>query len=221
MKGFRRQDLYKAVMVDKDRVRRSYDDLAATYAAARSDDSDDVVVLDEFLDRLSAPAKVLDAGCGQGTPVLRRLTDSNTAIGLDTSTGQLQLAAERVPTAPLVQGDIAALPFRDEVFDVVVAYYSLIHLPLDEHQTALDEFARVVRSKGWVLLSEGAGTWEGSNPDWLGSGIEMQWSVAGAEATRRHLRAAGFEIVAEWQVADTVADEAGSFDPFFAARLGP
>jgi ubiquinone/menaquinone biosynthesis C-methylase UbiE len=127
--------------------------------------------------------------------VLSDVGESAAAVGVDFSRGQLRLAAENVPGASLVQGDMTALPFDDDAFDAVVAYWSLIHVPLADHQTVVDEFARVLRPGGRALLSEGTSEWVGENPDWLGSGVAMEWNVAGPAATRAQLRAAGFEIV--------------------------
>ncbi|MFW6317586.1 MAG: class I SAM-dependent methyltransferase, partial [Halorubrum sp.] len=193
-------------MVDKDAVRRGYDALAEAYAADRNEDGRGREVLSLFLDRLPESERVLDAGCGQGTPVLRDLRASATATGLDISRTQLRLAAERVPDATLAQGDMTRLPFRDGAFDAVTAYHSLIHVPSEQHQAVVDEFARVLGSGGRLLCSEGPEEWSGTNPDWLDTGVEMQWHIAGAEATQEHLRNAGFVVERSWTVDDSLAE---------------
>lgn len=50
---------------------------------------------------------------------------------------------------------MADLPFADGVFDAVIAYWSLIHVPTEEHQTVIDEFARVLRPGGRVRSAKG------------------------------------------------------------------
>ena len=187
-------------MVDKDAVRRGYDDIADIYAADRIEDGRDFEILTEFLTSLTEAERTLDVGCGQGTPVLRKLSSIATAIGYDFSRKQLELAGENVPVAPLVQGDMTTLPICDDAFDAIVAYYSLIHVPIEDHQSVIDEFARVLRPNGRVLLNEGRGEWCGMNLDWLDSGVGMQWNNAGAEATRNQLEKAGFTIINEWYV---------------------
>lgn len=194
-------------MVDKDAVRRGYDDLAETYAAERSADGTGTDVLRRFLESVPASARLLDAGCGQGTPVLRERGADGSPVGVDFSREQLRLAAATAPDAALAQGDVMRLPFADDAFDVVTAYHSLIHVPLEEHQTVVDEFARVLRPGGRVLLTEGTAEWQGTNPDWLETGVEMQWHVAGPEATREHLRTAGFAIEDERGASVTLAEE--------------
>ncbi|EMA67979.1 class I SAM-dependent methyltransferase [Halorubrum distributum] len=206
-------------MVEKDAVRRGYDRIAAAYAADRVEDGTGRAVLAEFRESLPAAARVLDAGCGQGTPVLADLSASATAVGTDISRTQLDLAAERVPNAALAQGDIAALPFRDGAFDAVTAFHSLIHVPAAEHQSVVDEFARVLVAGGRLLCSEGPEEWTGANPDWLDTGVEIQWHIAGAEATRTQLRNAGFVIERERTVGDSLAEGDDARWTFFAARL--
>ena len=206
-------------MVDRDVVRRGYDQLAATYAADRVEDGRGRAVLDRFRESLPPDARVLDAGCGQGTPVLRDLSAAATAVGTDISRAQLGLAAESVPAAALAQGDLVSLPFRDDAFDAVTAYHSLIHVPEKSHQTVVDEFARVLNDGGRLLCSEGPEPWHGENPDWLDTGVEMQWHVAGAEATRRHLRNAGFVVERESTVDDSLAEGDDADWTFFSARL--
>ncbi len=144
-------------MVDKDVVRRGYDELAETYAAERSEADRERAALEAFFGSLPASPTVLDAGCGRGTPVLRRRSEDGAAaaIGVDFSREQLELAAANAPTASLVRGDLTDLPVRDGTFDAVTALHSLIHVPLDEHLTVLEEFARVLQPGGRVLVSEG------------------------------------------------------------------
>jgi len=199
--------------------------LAGVYAAQRAEDDGGMDVLSEFLDSLSNPGYVLDAGCGQGTPVLSRLTETATAVGLDFSRGQLELASGNAPGTSLLQGDMTTLPFAAGTFDAVVAYWSLIHVPTDDHQTVIDEFARVLRPGGRILLCEGTNEWVGENPNWLDSGVRMEWNIAGAEATRDQLEDAGFAVVDSWGTPSPLeADRENESDDetpwaFFSARL--
>jgi len=176
------------------------DKAAATHASERSTDGPGLVILTQFLDSCGESARILDAGCGQGWPVDRELR----TVGVDLSRKQLRRAGENASTASIVQGDMAALPFSDGVFDASTASQSLIHIPTEQHQAVIEEFARVLRPGGRVLLIEGIGEWSGTNPDWLDTGVEMQWHIAGAKATRAQLVDAGFTITDEWTVSETL-----------------
>lgn len=205
-------------MVDRDAVREGYDQLGTAYTESRSADSRGREILEEFLASLPAKARLLDAGCGPGRPLSQTIETARTAVGLDLSREQLALAAENVPDAALLQGDMTAVPLDEDIFDAVIGYHSLIHVPLESHQAVLDEFARVLTPGGRLLLSEGPDEWIGTNPDWLDSGVEMQWAVAGAQRTREQLGQAGFQITDEWDPSQTFDDDEERW-LFFAAQL--
>lgn len=214
-------------MVDKDAIRRSYDELADVYAEQRTENGRGTEILRQFLDGLPVRVRVLDAGCGQGTPALSRLDAETTAVGVDLSREQLGLAASNLPECRLVQGDMTMLPFDAATFDAIVAYWSLIHVPMDDHRTVLDEFARVLEPGGRMLVCEGTAEWSGENPDWLDSGVNMEWNIAGAKTTRNQLERVGFTIVDRWGTpSELEADRESEADDdtpwtFFSARLAP
>jgi ubiquinone/menaquinone biosynthesis C-methylase UbiE len=93
----------------------------------------------ELLDELP-PARVLDLACGTG--FLTRHLRGN-VVALDQSPAMLELAAERLPEAELVQGDAARLPFADKEFDRAFSSHFYGHLLPGERQAALDEMRRV------------------------------------------------------------------------------
>ena len=54
-------------------------------------------------------------------------------------------------TTEKVVGDIAAMPFHDREFDLVVCSEVLEHLPVDTFESARSELARL--ASGWVIVS--------------------------------------------------------------------
>lgn len=201
-------------------VRDGYDGMAATYRRERDDA--DAPVVESFLAGLSAGDRLLDAGCGQGTPVLNRLPDRVDSIGVDLSASMLDLARRRTD-APLVRGDLTRLPVAADTVDAVTALHSVIHVPISEHPTVFREFARVLRPGGRLYLTAATGEdgWSGANEDWLGSGELMAWSFPGLDRTRDQLREAGFRVTAERVLDDTVAnDDGGAWTHLFARLAG-
>jgi SAM-dependent methyltransferase len=90
-------------------------------------------------------------GCGTGFQT-RLLAELGYAThGLDLSAGLLAVARERVPAAALVRGDIEALPYRPETFDVVSCCGSTLSF-LDDPARGLAELARGLRRGGRLLL---------------------------------------------------------------------
>jgi SAM-dependent methyltransferase len=101
---------------------------------------------------LAPGSRVLDLGCGAGTyvRVLARL--GFRPIGVDYSLPSLgrAVAADPGGRGRYLGADAYGLPFRPEVFDLVVAIGVL--QAMGEPERALDEIARVVRPGGCVVL---------------------------------------------------------------------
>jgi ubiquinone/menaquinone biosynthesis C-methylase UbiE len=114
-------------------------------------------------------ATLLDAGCGTGG-FLRWMLDRGawTAVaGADLASAALELARERVPEADLRSGPLAALPFDDRSFDVVVSNDVLQHVPEADVGPSLLEIRRVLRPGGTLVLrTNGSRTIRRERVDW-------------------------------------------------------
>lgn len=171
-------------------VRTGYDQLAEQYDAERAADAENEE-LDRFRELLTTSPRLLDLGCGAARGPLQQLPTEN-AVGLDFSGEQLRLAQERTDAA-LVNGDMTALPFAPNSFDAVTAFYSVIHLPVEEHRVCYEEVERVLEPGCRFLFSIGD-DWAGANDDWLETGARMEWSFPQMEETERLLREAGLTV---------------------------
>lgn len=191
----------------RDDVRRAYDAIAEEYVALRDDEPPELSMLDDLLADLPPDARVLDAGCGSGDPAAAHVADRVDVTGLDFSARQLELAADPVPSASLVQGDMTALPFRDGAFDALYSLYAVIHVPRERHRECFAEFRRVLRAGAPLLLSVGGDDWSGSNDDWMGLGAELHWDVPGVDRTADLLADVGFTVEDRRTVADDVSEE--------------
>jgi SAM-dependent methyltransferase len=119
--------------------------------AAGGVDARDVAV---DLMRGRAPDRVLEVGCGWGELAKRIETElSCEVVAVDLSPRMVELARERGVDASV--GDVQALPFEDESFDLVVAAWMLYHVP--DVDRGLAEIARVLRPGGaLVAVTNGA-----------------------------------------------------------------
>jgi len=95
-------------------------------------------------------ASILDAGCGTGA-VLQSLASSPRAAGVDLSSDAVAFCRNR-GLRNVAQGDVAALPFVDASFDVVICSNVLYHKWIDGVGSALTELARVLRPGGILLV---------------------------------------------------------------------
>jgi SAM-dependent methyltransferase len=180
----------------RDLVRRGYDAISLAY---RRDDGDAAASSAEDVSRyagwaaelaglLRPGARVVDLGCGAGIPATRELASHGLQVlGVDFSAVQLRRARQLVPAARLVQADMATLQLRPASADAVVAFYSLIHLPLTDQQALFPRIRGWLRPGGYFLAIVGAGPWTGTAP-YLGA--DMFWDHAGTAAYLRWLRAA-------------------------------
>ncbi len=88
---------------------------------------------------------MLDVGCGTGV-FLRLCADRGASVsGIDATEDLLARARTRVPEADLRLGDMQALPFRDDAFDLVTGFTSFFYA--DDVVAALREVARVSRDR--------------------------------------------------------------------------
>jgi dolichol-phosphate mannosyltransferase len=92
----------------------------------------------------TAGRRVLDVGCGSS----RIIQDLPEAVGLDVLLPKLRFLRAR--HAPLVQGSILSLPFRDATLDVVICSEVIEHIP--DIPEVLGEMTRVLRPAGTLIV---------------------------------------------------------------------
>ena len=99
--------------------------------------------------------RVLDVGVGTGLS-LGQYSRRNRIVGIDLCEPMLRRALARMQRRPLPHVEMLAvmnaerLGFADASFDVVVAQYFITAVP--DPEAALDEFARVVKPGGEIVL---------------------------------------------------------------------
>lgn len=149
--------------------------------------------LSKALELIPPGAEVLELGCGAGIPMTAALADGRRLTGVDISATQVALARRNVPAATFRQADMTTLDFPASSFDAVVAFYSLTHVPRDEHGTLLERITRWLRPGGVFVASMGVDDDPGGvEQDWLG--VDMYFSHFGAKKNRRLVERAGLRI---------------------------
>ena len=104
-------------------------------------------------ERLDDGASVLDIGCGAGVPITRELADRFSVTGVDISSEMIRLARANVPGATFVHGDIMSAEFVDSSFDAVVAFYSIFHLPREEHASLFGCVRDWLKPGGYLMCT--------------------------------------------------------------------
>jgi SAM-dependent methyltransferase len=99
---------------------------------------------------LKAGDAVLDVACGVGA--FLRLVSSRGArpFGIDASAALLDLARDRLPGADLRVGDMEALPYADDTFDLVTGFNAFFFA--NDFAAALREAGRVAKAGAPVVI---------------------------------------------------------------------
>ncbi|HET7737755.1 MAG TPA: class I SAM-dependent methyltransferase [Tepidiformaceae bacterium] len=184
----------------KEIVRSGYDLVSHAY---RGDDfgcegSAYEAFLGWVLPELRAESRVLDLGCGNGLPVSRVLAERCRVIGVDISPVQIERARDLVPGAEFVCADMVNYTPSPPLLDGVVAFYSLIHIPVTDQPALLERIHSWLRPSGFLLAVVGAEEWTGTEDDWAGvAGATMYWSHPDPLTSRAWFEEGGFTIERE------------------------
>ncbi|MHA2249864.1 MAG: class I SAM-dependent methyltransferase [Candidatus Kariarchaeaceae archaeon] len=105
------------------------------------------------MDRLYAGARILDIGCGTGIPFTRYLVNKGfQVVGLDVSEKMLDLARRNVPSGDYRNRSMTEMQF-EQVFDAVVASYSMLLLNVELFTIAAKRIAKALKTRGLFYLS--------------------------------------------------------------------
>ena len=109
-------------------------------------------VYEHVLDRaeIAPGTRVLDCGCGAGRFARMAADRGATVAGVDASEELIEIAAERAPEGDFRAGDIEALPWEDDSFDVVTGFSAFQFA--DDAVRALTEAARVSRGAVAIVI---------------------------------------------------------------------
>lgn len=110
---------------------------------------------------LDAGDRLLDVACGAGLAVELAALRGATCAGIDASARLIAIASDRSPTADIRMGDMRALPWSDESFDVVTSCRGIWATTPE----ALGEIHRVLVPGGrvgitvWGHIKASLGSW--------------------------------------------------------------
>ncbi|HEX8709163.1 MAG TPA: class I SAM-dependent methyltransferase [Pyrinomonadaceae bacterium] len=180
-------------------LQSSYDLVAADYAEEYRDDLDrkpfDRKMLDWLAERVGGLGVICDMGCGPGQ-VAHYLAGRGVKVcGLDLSTAMVERAQVLNPGVPFQQGDMLALTnVADNSYGGVAAFYSIVHVPREAVVRALQEFERVLRPGGVLLLTFHIGQEIIHRAEWWGKEVSLDFIFFETEEMKGYLRLAGFAL---------------------------
>ncbi len=195
----------------KKTVAKGYDKVATAYLTWSQDSKIRLRFLQQLLTELTASSRILDLGCGAGIPVAKSLVENgHNLIGVDISPEQIRMAKTNVPGGRFLHEDMTELAFEPCSFDAVIAFYSITHVPRDEHLVLLSRIETWLTPGGLLLASFGVTDLEGwHEDDWLGA--PNFFSQFDAPTNLNLLRDAGFQIEQQKIVAQDEQGEDAQF----------
>ena len=153
-------------------------------------------ILDEFSSYFHSDSIVLDAGCGPCGHTTSYLSKKGfNVIGIDISEKCIELAMEHNSDVHFEVGDFSELKYRNNYFDGIISYYSLIDTPKIFVKNVLYEFKRVLKPGGVLLLTVKEGRTEGYQNELLGIEVEIFFTLFTKDEIRLYLTESGFEII--------------------------
>ena len=182
-----------------DDFRKSYDAVAADYAANFTDELDkkpfDRKMLDWLAEKSGGRGIICDMGCGPGQ-IARYLSDRNVeACGIDLSPEMVKKARQLNPQISFERGDMLALEnVADAAFGGVAAFYSIIHIPRAGLHQALSELQRILQPGGILLLAFHLGRDIVHMDEWWGKPVSLDFYFYEREEMKDALREAGFSL---------------------------
>ncbi len=136
---------------------KNYDALASWWLEQMKDSTYGVAALERALAFVESGRHALDVGCGCEGRFLRILQGHGFhCTGLDISEAMVALAAQRYPDADFAVGDICAWPLPRQ-YDVITAWDSTFHLPLEQHEPVLLKLCNGLSKNGVILFTCGGG----------------------------------------------------------------
>lgn len=186
-------------MYKKEIVREGYNRAAKTleknFGIDREAEEGEVQALIDFSSRIPLGGKILDAGCGNGV-YSRILSDKFDVLGVDISEKQIELAMKNAPEAQFKCQDMAEMIFPEGYFDGILAFYSVIHVPREEHRELLSNFHHMLKKGGIFLASfHNNDDPESYHGDFFGTGAKMFWSGFDKDTNLKIVQDIGFTII--------------------------
>ena len=101
--------------------------------------------------RIDGKKRILEIGCGPGalTQSLTRWYPHAEVVGIDRDTAFIEFAKQQAPDIEFLEADAAALPFKDNSFDVVISHTVQEHI---EPSAFFGEQFRVLKPNGVCLV---------------------------------------------------------------------
>jgi SAM-dependent methyltransferase len=182
--------------------RQAYDTLSEKYRERYFENPLLAQAFEGWLDMLPAGARVLDAGCGHGDPVIDRLLEKGMQVtGSDFSPAMLRRAQEQFPQAAFVNRATPEIDFEAE-FDGACSFSSTLYLDPVDLFHSIYRLHRALKPGGLLFLYG-----YDLHPGWRGSPYDVEigrwmwsWTYSMEDAARAAAEHGYFEVLGAFNV---------------------
>jgi SAM-dependent methyltransferase len=186
-------------------VKKGYDEVGGKYTATRDEELAEMKLFTKFSDRIPSGGRVLDLGCGAGVPFTKNLSEKFDVTGVDLSPKQIERARKNAPRARFICEDMSKIHSPENHYDGIYAYYSIIHVPRNEHFTIFLNMYKMLKLGGVILVSlHSSDDPESIYDDYFGT--KMYWSGFDKDENIKLIKNAGFKIIWTKLVQDSLGD---------------
>ncbi|MFW9994221.1 MAG: class I SAM-dependent methyltransferase [Candidatus Odinarchaeota archaeon] len=148
----------------------------------------------KLIDLIPEGGTILDLGSGTGIPYDRFLVKRGFKVtGIDISSKHVKMARENVLGANYIKGDFTRIDLPIGIYDAVVSFYAVFHVPRNEHAELFKRIHAVLRDRGIIIVTMGVYDEELTINDFIGS--TMAWSSFPADKNLRIIEEAGFKLL--------------------------
>ena len=181
-------------MADRNRKGREYfNGIASRWSAIRREMLAGLDLNSEILAVMKRSSVTADLGCGNGELAALLLQKSGRVIGVDRSTGMIEMARQNLSgispeQAEFRLGELSHLPLRDEETDCAVINMVLHYL--DEPARGIEEASRILKKKGRLIL----GDLYLHNNEAMRSRFGHRWLGFSGETVAGWMKQSGFKI---------------------------
>ncbi|MGE4267855.1 MAG: class I SAM-dependent methyltransferase [Deferribacterales bacterium] len=156
---------------------RNYDKIAHWWQEQHRDSQYGISALKKTL-AMCGGNKALDIGCGAGGRFIHAMQAAGFAVtGVDISAKMIELAKENHPEHTFFHDDICKWQ-SDIKFDLITAWDSIFHLPLNMHESVIDKLCGLLKPEGVLMytfgdaVGEHTDTWHDEQYYYSSIGIE-------------------------------------------------
>ncbi len=137
-----------------DQIQQAYETGAEAYAAHFNKPHDFIDHERQyFVNALPRQARILDVGCGPGEDTAYFAKLGFDVVAIDLSEKMIEIARQKAPAAKFVQIDMRHYTDEPASFDGIWAAYSFLHIHRDDAKAVLENFARLLKSEGLLVLA--------------------------------------------------------------------